>query len=395
MGSFIMIFLYISIALLGIYLAVTLFNIFAGPSLLKAPRRELTPKVSLLIPARNEERNIKNCLSGLVAQDYPDLEIIVLNDQSTDSTGEIVQQFARQYPYVKYMAGEALPEGWVGKNWACHQISRQASGEILIFTDADTLHSPDAVSKTVAWIERLQLGLFSTFPQQITKTLAEKLVIPMVDIFVHSSLPLWLAYHTRSPLFAAANGQWIAFTRTAYESMGGHAAVRNQVVEDVELSRLTKRRGFKTLVTPGTGVVFCRMYHSTAEVWEGLTKNLFGITGYNYFAFASVIFILLTAFLLPYAVILFPAFTKPAIAALGMNFLLRGLLAVRYKHPFWSSVLLHPIGVLFTIVIATNSFARTLKGTVFWKGREIIISKQARKSASKHAEHKSLENQAE
>jgi chlorobactene glucosyltransferase len=168
--------------------------------------------------------------------------------------------------------------------------------------------------------------------------------------------------------------------------------VRNQVVEDVELSRLTKRRGFKTLVTPGTGVVFCRMYRSAAEVWEGLTKNLFGITGYNYFAFAGVMFTLFTAFVLPYLAILFSGLFELAALAVGMNLLLRAILAVRYKHPFWSSVLLHPVGVLFSIIIAANSFAQTLKGTVSWKGREISVSRQARKTVVKHADAKSAEN---
>ncbi|NIS38778.1 glycosyltransferase, partial [Candidatus Saccharibacteria bacterium] len=209
--------------------------------------------MSLLIPARDEAHNIDRCLTDLIGQDYPDYEIIVLDDHSKDNTADIVRGYANQYHHVKLLAGKSLPSGWTGKNWACQQLSEAAGGGFFIFTDADNRYATNAIKNTMGWMQKLNLGFLSAFPQQFTGTLMEKLVIPVIDIFVYGTLPLWMTYYLRSPLFAAANGQWLAFTREAYHRIGGHQGVRNQVVEDVEISRLVKRSGIKMLTTAGTG----------------------------------------------------------------------------------------------------------------------------------------------
>lgn len=365
--------LYISIALLAGYLTVTLFNVLAGPWLAKAPAPGRAPKVSLLVPARNEEKNIEHCLQGLLGQDYPDYEIIVYDDQSGDRTAELIAALAAKDSRVKHLESKPLPRGWSGKNWACQQLSQEAQGEILIFTDADTRHAPEAVSNTVAWMEKHRLGLFTAFPQQLTGTLAEKLVIPVIDIFVYGSLPLWLTYHSRSPLIAAANGQWIAFTREAYRGIGGHGAVRDRIVEDVELSRLAKRSGVRTLVAAGTGMVYCRMYQTAGQLWEGFTKNLYGIGGYHGFAFWGVIAAFLAAFVAPYALLAVVPLNALALTAVGMNLLLRSIYAWKFRHPAAAGLLLNPLGVIYTVVIAFNSFLKARQGVVSWKGREVRV----------------------
>lgn len=354
---------------------VTVTNLLLGPRLARAAKLTATPKVSILIPARNEAGTIQRCLSSMLAQNYSDFEIIVLNDQSTDQTEKVVQETMQHDSRIRLIQGTPLPAGWTGKNWACHQLSQAATGEIVIFTDADNLHAPFAISHTVAYMQKLGLGLLSAFPQQKTITPAEKMIVPIVDFFVYGTLPLWLTYHAPFPSLAAANGQWLAFTREGYARSGGHTAVKDQLVEDTELSRIAKRKGVKILTTAGTGTVFCRMYQSTREVWEGFSKNFYGLTGYHNSAFFSIIFMLLAAFVLPYFLIFFPGIRFYALIAVGLNMLLRALLALRYRHPFWVSTLLHPVSTLFAIAIGLNSFVSFKRGKINWKGREILIQK--------------------
>lgn len=370
-----LIFSYIIIGIISGLLVVALFNAFTAPMLKKRLPLQYHPPVSVLVPARNEEKNIANCIKGLISQDYSDFEIIVLNDHSEDRTAEIVHQFGALDSRVKLIEGEALPEGWTGKNWACHQLSQAARGELLIFTDADNLHATTAIANTVGWMQKLDLGLFSAFPQQITVTLAEKLVIPIIDLFVYAALPLWLTYYARSPSLAAANGQWIAFTREAYQQIGGHQEVRNQIVEDVELSRLAKRKGIRILTSPGTGVVLGRMYNSLRETWDGFSKNLFGLMGYKTTPFFIVLLVLLSSCVLPYILVGLSPLTIVASITIALNLLLRLVLVLKYKHPALTSLVLHPLAIIFTTMIALNSFRCYRRGRVQWKGREIDLRK--------------------
>ncbi len=365
------IFLIISIGLLALVLAVTLFNALTAPMLKKSHSLQTRPRVSVLIPARNEETNIGDCIEGFLSQDYDNFEIHVLNDQSTDRTGTIIEKFSEQHSEVQAIHGKPLPPEWMGKNWACHQLSQHANGEILIFTDADNRPAPNAITNTVAYMQKLELGLLSAFPEKVTVTLSEKLVVPVIDMFVYAGLPLWLTYFSRFPSLAAASGLWIAFTRDAYRHIGGHHAVSNQVVEDVELSRLAKKSGIRILTSAGTRVVACRMYHSFGEVWNGFSKNLFGLLRYKTVPFFMLTLGLWTMCVLPYITAWFPTLRELSVVAIGMNIAVRIVLALKYKHPFWTSVILHPFGVLLTLLIGINSFFQVKRGRRQWKGRQI------------------------
>ena len=363
--------MFIAIGLLAVVLTVTLFNAVTAPMLKKAGECRDRRRVSVLVPARNEEANIGACIEGFLSQNYDNFEIRVLDDQSTDRTGEIIEKFGEKYPEVQAVRGKPLPAGWLGKNWACHQLSQHADGEILIFTDADNRPAPDAIANTVAYMQKFTLGLLSAFPEKVTGTLGEKLVVPVVDMFVYAGLPLWLTYFSRSPSLAAASGLWIAFTREAYQQIGGHQAVSNQIVEDVELSRLAKKKGIRILTSAGTRVVRCRMYHSFGEVWGGFSKNLFGLVRYKTVPFFVLTLILFTMCVLPYITVWFEPFTKLSVIAISMNVVMRAVLALKYKHAFFTSVVLHPLGVLTTLLIGINSFYQVKRGRLEWKGRQI------------------------
>ena len=366
-----MILMLIIISLLLIAFGIAVFNVLTSPMLEHNFPIVKNRLVSILVPARNEEKNITACLTGLTNQLYDNYEIIVLNDFSQDKTGEQIAQFCHNDQRVKMIDGSPLPNGWTGKNWACHQLSQRANGKILIFTDADNRHNPTAVSNTVGWIQHLNLGLFSAFPQQTTITLAEKLVIPVIDLLVYAGLPLWLTYLTKYSSLAAANGQWIAFTRQSYDQIGGHKSLSNEVVEDVEFSRLAKRKGVKILTTAGTGVVFGRMYESSKQVWEGFSKNIFGLVKYKTIPFSILVLGLFATCILPY--LMMPFLPQIALLAVSINLLLRLMLSIKYKHPLLTSVILHPIGVSLTLLIAINSFLSVKQGIVRWKGRKIHV----------------------
>ncbi|MBN2410718.1 glycosyltransferase [candidate division KSB1 bacterium] len=361
----------INIFLLIIFL-VTLYNFFSAPLLKNGPAFKNNLKVSVLIPVRNEERNIKKCLLSVLEQDFPNFEIIVLDDFSTDNTVKFVHEIMEKTDKIKLLKGQPLPPGWTGKNWACFQLSLQATGEILIFTDADNVHSHSAVSHTVGWIQHLNLGLLSTFPQQMTQKLGEKLVVHVFDMFVYSFLPLWLTYYSKFPSLAAANGQWLAMTREAYDKIGGHNSVKNEIVEDTVLARLVKQKNIKILTTAGREDVYGKMYNSWPQVYNGFSKNAFGLMGYHTVSFIFFILLLFSIYVLPY-ILIFITQHILIFTALCINLLIRVLLSVKYKQPFWESVLLHPVGILLTLIIGVNSVIRFYKGSIEWKGRDVIF----------------------
>ena len=365
--------LYFILISIIIFLSITLLNTLWGPMLKKQYPINKQQIVSVLIPARNEEKNIKKCLTGLLHQDFPNYEIIVLDDESNDNTFATVQEIQKDNPKIRLIQGGTLPAGWIGKNWACHQLSQIAQGNILIFTDADNFHATHAIKNTVGWMEHLGIGMFSAFPQQITKTFSEKLIVPIIDLLLYTSLVLWLTYHSKFSSLAAANGQWLAFTREAYKKIGGHQAVCKQIVEDVELSRLAKKQGIKILTTAGTDVVFARMYTSFREVWEGFSKNLFGLVSNKTVHFLVILLGLYFVYVLPFLLVYVSKFQIISIMAIILILILRLILSLRFKHPLLYSLLFHPISIFLTILIGLNSFLKINFGKIVWKDREIIF----------------------
>jgi len=364
----ILIALYMMLALIFI---VALFNALTAPMVKNGPSPVRFPKVSVLVPARNEERTIPTCLAALCSQDYPDLEIIVLDDHSQDKTAQLVVGYAEIDKRIRLIQGKSLPKAWTGKNWACHQLSHEAQGAILIFTDADNFYAPYAVSRTVGWMQKLDLDLFSAFPQQITQTWAEKLIVPVFDLFVYSLLPLWLTYHSRFASLSAANGQWIAFTQRGYDRMGGHASVRGHIVEDTALSRRAKQLGLRTLTASGRDAVFGRMYTGAKEVWFGFAKNAFGLMNFQalpYFLFIGFLFFI---FIVPYLLLLYPLLRPYALPAVGINILIRFMVAANFKHPPFYSLVRHPISIFATILVGLTSFYYYWLGHIAWKGRPV------------------------
>ncbi len=359
--------------LLALISAVALINMAAGPFLAK--RRESTgklPWITVCVPARNEEENIGGLLDALHAQDWDAFDILVLDDGSGDSTSTIVQEAAELNGSITLLQGEPLPEGWTGKNWACHQLSLHARGEVLLFVDADVRPGSGALRRTAEHLQHYRADMLSAFPRQLLHGVTSKLVVPVMDLLLYGFLPLQLVYRTRFSSLAAANGQWIAFTRVGYERVGGHAAVRSEIVEDIRLAQRSKMMGLRMLLTSGVGIVECRMYTSGSEVLEGFSKNYFAAFGFRTGVFAMAQAVLLGVFVFPYiALALWPSLLSGL--AVVLNILLRSVLAFRLKHGALT-VLLHPVGIAAATGIGIHAvWQRYRYGSVRWKGRSIPV----------------------
>jgi chlorobactene glucosyltransferase len=327
------------------------------------------PRVSVLIPARNEERCISACVESLCQQNYPNYHVVVLNDGSTDATGTLLADLQTRYPHLTVVTGSPLPDGWVGKSWACHQLSQQATGEYLLFTDADTVHQPDTLRAAVTMAEQDNLDFFSLIPYEELGTFGEHAVIPMVHMLYFSYLPNNLIVQNRRTSFSAANGQFMWFRRQAYQDVGGHTAVHNALVEDVFLAKVMKGAGKRIALVDGTHYVWCRMYTSAREVTDGFSKNFFPGTGYNLPLTTLFMVHLVTAYVAPLGFLLAGvslAYVVPQLAIAGA---MRWMIARRFQMSWWHAFL-QPVTAAWSILIGVNSirWAFSKKGAQ-WKGR--------------------------
>ena len=333
------------------------------------------PKLSLLVPARNEERSIGATVRAALANEDVDLELIVLDDSSTDRTGAIVREIADADPRVRLATAPPLPDGWCGKQHACFTLSKLASHELMVFIDADVTLSPDALGRIARYMDvRPGVHLASGFPRQVTGTLAEKLVLPLITYVLLGYLPLrWSRVYT-SPGFGAGCGQLFIARREAYRRMGGHGAVRTTLHDGVKLPRAFRKAGYMTDLFDASDVAACRMYRSASEVWAGLTKNAVeGLGSPAAIGFWTVA--LLGSAVLPWVVLALGLAADAryevhaAVAAIAMGMLPRFVTAVTAKES-WLGAALHPVGVLMLVVIQWAGLIRHCRGLPqTWKGR--------------------------
>lgn len=328
-----------------------------------------TPKVSVLIPARNEEKNIGKLLAALQQQDYPELEVIVCNDHSSDGTEEILNWFAGEEPRFRWFMGEKLPPEWLGKNFACHQLAQKASGEIYLFLDADVELSPDAIRKAVAFSQQKKLALLSVFPQQKMQSLAEWTTVPVMNWILQSLLPMILVQKTLWTSLSAANGQFMLFDAKEYQKFRWHERVKNENVEDIRIARLVKTSGLKMAVLLGNRDVFCRMYSRFDEAVAGFSRNI-----HEYFGGSRAVMFLFWFIVCFGPFIVFFAMEE-WFFSLFVPLVIVNRMAVAWagRQNVFASVLLHPLQMLgFTAIVFTN-VSRRMKKETEWKGRKIRL----------------------
>ena len=369
--------------------AMFLFGMFKGRkrlSLLSRPLLDLPqppPRASVLVPIKDEAHQIKGCLASVLALDYPDFEVIAIDDRSTDGTGEIIDEIAANDSRLQviHVDPQALPAGWVGKTHALHVGMQHATGEWLLFVDSDVQLAPDSLRATIALAEKRRFHLVSLLPRLINQTFWERLIVPLGGAATSAMFLLPMTNYNELPNIAFANGQFLLIRRSAYDAIGGHASVRDQLSEDIGIAKALKRRGFKPRLAIGSDFAATRMYHSFASVMNGWSRNFFGGSGgMPWKLLAGISFVFVSCFSL-FAVIAWGGYRgQHPIAHFGAEgWLLAALvhwlimtLAITINYAWTGNpkryALLFPLGASMLIVIWLRAIHMCVTRRVEWRG---------------------------
>jgi chlorobactene glucosyltransferase len=388
--NFLVILLVAILGILGILFLILCINLLTFYRLRGAGRlTNSPPSLSILVPARNEEHCIEGCVRSLIEQFYEPLEVLVLDDNSSDATAAIVQRLIDELPAaqrrrLRLLHGKTLPTGWIGKNFACHQLAQHAHGDYLLFTDADTIHAPQTARAVIDCMHASGVKLLTAQPEHVVERLGERLVVPLLNFTILTLLPVALISRRPEPSLATGNGQLLCFHRSAYEAIGGHEAVKGRVLEDVLLARAVKAAGYRMIFVDALELVRCRMYRSFADVWAGFSKNLFAFYNYslpfalialmlNFLLFVMPPLILLVSLVIP---IQFPLLMEAASASI-LAVLMRICLTLRFTRSQRGLMLLlcllHPVSILLECLILLNSMRWYYGKTgIVWKGRRYL-----------------------
>jgi chlorobactene glucosyltransferase len=334
------------------------------------------PHVSIILPVRNQERTVGDCIRSLVDLEYQNKEVIVVDGDSTDGTRELIRKFDRRITIVDE---EPLPVGWVGKNWACHLGYKKSRGELLLFTDGDSVHATDSLARSVNYLRKENADLVTLAPGTILRTFWERLLQPPIFLLIMILVGGKLV-NDDNRQNAIGNGQYMLFRREAYEKIGGHYAVRDKIVEDYTLGRLLKKAGMRLRFVTAPDALGVRMYASLGEIWRGWRKNFYTVSEKHMLPRAITRIILMFTFLvLPFAILAYGlvlATATPLNAYLITGLFMSGLLwlgIVMLDNSIGVSplyALLFPLAIIVYIFIGIDSTVRGSLGFGFsWKGR--------------------------
>ena len=334
--------------------------------------------VSVLVPARNEEKNISKCLSSLSEQEYSELEILVLDDNSTDQTASLIELFAKSDSRFTLIKGKKLPDGWIGKNWACHQLSLAAKGEFLVFVDADAILAKGVISASVAEAVLENVQLLSVMPRRIASCVLERLLFPLIDWATFAWLPLKLAQWRQNAQMSATVGQFILFTRLAYNDIGGHKMVHDNPLDDFELGRLVKRRGFQWRLIRGKDWVSVLPYSGNKEAFQGVARSVFPALSYRVSFLVFLVMFCLVLIFLPLATVILNLFSNssesPVLAMAAFSianvFISWATACKEFNHNLILS-LFYPLSAAIMLLVGLYSFATYSFGFTHWKGRRM------------------------
>jgi len=364
-----------------VFQAIVLLVILSNTWLLHQARRhappDVFPKVSILVPARNEEKNIAGCIQSLLRQEYQSFEVLALDDQSSDRTLSILEQIATTQPKLKVLVGSPPPEGRVGKNWACAQLAQQAHGDLLFFTDADTLHQPEMLQISVTALIGEQADLLTGFPRQEVHSWGERLLVPFFSWALYCFNPLGLAYRLRLPALSNAIGQMMLFRSQAYQAIGGHEGAGASIVDDLLLARRIKAAGLRWRVMHATDLVTCRMYTGSRSALNGFAKNLFAAFDFHLLGFSFVFLWLAVMFWEPLFVLALAIFGRAPLARPDELAVCIGLSVLVWLIPYGNLgipallAFLYPFTLLASEAAAFQSLRLSLAGRLTWKDRSL------------------------
>lgn len=358
--------IYIIIIFLLIQAFVVTINFFT-PRITTNNKISNDDLVSILIPARNEEKNISNLLNSIINQDYHNYEVIVLDDHSEDKTYKIVEEYCYKDSRFKVVKGKDLPEKWKGKNWACHQLSKESKGNYLLYLDADTQIKSGLISNSLTEMKKNKFDLLSIFPKQITISIAEKLTVPIINYILLSLLPLILVEKLKFTSLSAANGQFMLFKSDSYNLNKWHELVKESIVDDIDIMKSVKKSKLKGSVKLSDALVECRMYDSFNAVKEGMSKNIILIFGNN--IFLLLFFLLISLFSFPITYIY--GSNLEFISLVTITLYIRVLISYISQQNILFNSLLHIIQSSMLLIISFKAFYNKINGSTTWKGRKI------------------------
>lgn len=325
------------------------------------------PLVSILIPARNEEKNIKVILDDLLQQQYKNIEIIVYDDDSEDNTAIILETYSKKDKRIKWIKGNELPESWLGKNYGCHNLALQSTGTYLLFVDSDIRVSNDIITNSIAYLQQKKLVLLSIFPKQEMGSIGEKLTVPIMNWILLSLLPVFLIKNCSWKSFSAANGQFMLFEANQYKKHYWHKIVKNEKVEDIKIQKLMKKEKYKVHTLLGHKNIRCRMYENYKDGINGFSKNVPAFFGNSFlfmffFTLSSQLGIFIVYFYRDLR--FFPVY-------LIIGLLVHLLTSLKSKQNILSNlVYLIPRQISFGLITALSIYYKLAKKGL-WKGRPI------------------------
>lgn len=343
-----------------------------------SPQAECSEPVSVLVPARNEEQVLDGFIRNILASRGVQLELVVLDDASTDSTAQRVSQWSDRDPRVRLVHGKKLPQGWCGKQHACYQLAESARFDTLLFLDADVTVQPDAIARSVAFLNRSKVDLGSGFPHQETPTVAGWLLLPLIHFVLLGYLPLSRSRLSNDPSLAAGCGQLFITTRSAYDKAGGHAVIKSSLHDGIMLPRAFRKAGLRTDIFDASDIASCRMYETNRDVLQGITKNATEGIG----APRTIV---------PFTILLGGGVVAPALLlicilsgtsqswiamtgisfGLALNYFPRLITLNRFKQSA-GSVFFHPLAVGIFLAVQWFALGRRLLGIkTSWKGRSL------------------------
>ncbi|MET8527601.1 glycosyltransferase family 2 protein [Micromonospora sp. NPDC005172] len=339
---------------------------------------EVGESVAVLLPLRDEATRVTPCLRALLAQrGVPGLRVVVLDDGSTDGTADVVRAVAGDDPRVTLLSGVTPPPGWLGKPHACWQLATRADPDAtaLVFVDADVVLAPHAVAAAVTELRAARVTLLSPYPRIVVATAADRLVQPLLQWLWLTFLPLRAMECSPRPSLAAAGGQFLVVDRAGYTAAGGHAAVADKVLEDVELARAVKRAGGRIALADGSRLATCRMYDDWPQLRDGYSKSLWASFGHPSAA-AAVVAALLLLYTAPPLVALGFAWTAPRVSMVALiAYLLgvagRALTARATGGQWWPDALAHPVSVVVLGWLTLRSYHLRKRRRLTWRGRPV------------------------
>ena len=357
---------YASAVYLAVRLMVAMVNLLSRQTLPHGTPGNTHP-VSILIPARNEEKNIGNLLDDLYQIDYNPIEILVYDDDSIDQTAAIIRDKGLKDHRIRYFKGDGPVQGWLGKNFACDQLARLATGEYLLFLDADVRISPAVIKDSLGYMERHHLKLLSIFPVQEMRSPGEWFTVPLMNRILAGNLPLILVKESRMVDFAAANGQFMMFRSETYRKHWFHEQFRNERVEDIMIVRMMKKLQYRVHVLLSGGQVSCRMYHNYRDGIEGFSKNIHAFFGKNWLIL--FLYNLLSTFGLISVWIAFS--TRAMLFYLSALVIFSIVISVQSRQPVLKNIVLMPVQQFSVFLVSIIAVYRQVTGNFSWKGRKI------------------------